>query len=91
MKKLTKNGRIKLVSDQTLKLIGGNLDGWTLVHDTRSAFSPRKEPDPVEPNAVNEPNREEMIEYLKERGIKVHFKTGDEKLKARYYEELNIN
>lgn len=91
MKKLTKDGKIRLVSDQTVKLLGENLDGWQVVHEVKPVFKKKKALPEDEPNAVNEPTREEMIEYLKDKGVKVHYKTGDEKLKARYYEELNIN
>lgn len=41
---------------------------------------------PKEPSREQEPSREEMMGFLREKEIKVSPNIGDEKLKQRYYE-----
>jgi hypothetical protein len=59
------------------------LKGWQLVNETPVQ---KKEPTPAP-----ELTREEMIDYLKTKGIKVHWNLSDEKIKERYDSETKIN
>lgn len=88
MKVLIKNGFKKIVSDRTVELLSGNMDGWEVYRDLRTVFQNKKEDNVV---YKDNPTRNEMIKYLKEKGIKIHPRTGDNKLKARYYDEINID
>lgn len=91
------------MSEKSYKTLAGNLDGWVLDRNAKGLTYPRKPVDvktePVdvtveqvkEIQTKSEPTREEMVEYLKERGIKVHWNIGDEKLKQRYESEIEVS
>jgi hypothetical protein len=105
MIKLTKNGKVKTVSDETYRLLKKNLQGWRLVAEEKKPFSEKTSNEqhkaleqqaiqkdaeqPIEQQKSNGPTREEMIKYLKDNGVSCNPRISDEKLTERY--ELEIN
>jgi len=53
MIKLTKNGRIKTVSDETYRLLKKNLQGWRLMAEEKKPFSEKVVTE--QPKALEEP------------------------------------
>jgi len=87
---LKKHGRTKLISKKTYSLLGGNLDGWVVARKADTAPVPSSVEAQV--NTENKPlTRDEMIGYLREKGVKVHWNLSDDKLKQRYESEIEIN
>lgn len=97
MPKLEKNGVIKIVSEGTLKVLGDNLDGWRIVRDNikpyplKRKFSPVKEKEENHKEEEGELTEDLLRNKIKEAGIKVHHKTGFEKLKKIYDEQVANN
>jgi hypothetical protein len=81
---LTRNGHTKTIGRRSFELLKGNLDGWMV--ETGSE-KPEK-PTGTQAPEVKEPSREEMLAFLKLKGVKISHLIGDEKLKQRYELEL---
>lgn len=79
---LEKNGQKKTMSERSYQLLKGSLNGYRLVSKGKvyAEAAPEKEL-----------TREQMIEALKNKGINVHHKLGDAKLKERYGLEIKAN
>lgn len=88
---IDKNGRIKLVPKGVIKNLKGDLAGWRI--NDKSVKRPYDEPVKKETKKQEpvELTREQMVDYLKEKGVKVHWNLSDEKLKKRYEDEKSIN
>lgn len=103
MIKIEKNGRTKLIPEGALKVLGDQLDGWEIASKEVAPFKEPKKPEvPKAPEAPKDetpfdeiskgekhPTREEMIAYLKEKGVACNPRINDLKLRERY--ELEIN
>lgn len=87
MVQLEKNGKIKLISQKTLTVLGGNLDGWVVVGNTTASNVKKQE----QKSEKQDLTRDEMVAYLKEKGVKIHHKLGDDKVKERYDLEIKID
>ena len=90
---LEKNGVIKTMSARSFKLLGGNLDGWR-VHAPKPVkpVEQKTASGPVNKKVKSaEPTREDMLEYFKSKGVKVHHAIGDAKLKERYELEIETD
>lgn len=96
---LTKNGKYKTIGRKSFKTLKGNLDGWKVVEaqeplKERKIFTKPKQEEPkqeVKQETSDEPTREQMIDYLTEKGHKPHPKLGDEKLRKRYELEIETD
>jgi hypothetical protein len=84
---LIRNGQIRTMNQGTFDMLKGNLDGWIVMTGTVDSIE-KKTPLVQTEQPQADITREHMVEYLKEKGIKVHPMIGDDKLKHRYNAEL---
>ena len=78
------------MSKRSYNLLKGSLDGYVVVANEKVYAPTQKQKKPAAPS-VKELTREEMVSFLKEKGINVHHKLGDAKLKERYEIEVKAN
>jgi hypothetical protein len=81
-----KHGNVtRVMTERTYLALKHQLKGWVVVKDTPVATE--------KPIVKQEPSltKDEMVEYLKSKGVKVHWNLSDEKIKERYDSETKIN
>ena len=78
------------MSKRSYNLLKGSLDGYVVVANEKTYASTQEQKKPNTP-PVKELTREEMVEFLKGKGINVHHNLGDAKLKERYEIEVKAN
>lgn len=86
---INSQGRIKYVSENTVKALKGKLGAWRI--NDKTVKTPYKEPKQPPPSPPSPPTRDDMVEYLKSQGVKVHWNLSDEKLIKRYNDEKSIH
>lgn len=78
------------MSRKSYNLLKGRLDGYVVVANEKVYASAKKEGKTATPQP-KELTRDEMVDFLKEKGINVHHNLGDAKLKERYEIEVKAN
>lgn len=78
------------MSRKSYSLLKGRLDGYVVVANEKVYASTKKGEKTATPPA-KELTRDEMVSFLKEKGINVHHNLGDAKLKERYEIEVKAN
>lgn len=91
-----RHGNIKVMSKRSWDLIKSTNKRWEIFEPEKTEKKVFNKPkveeveSKTEEQPKKEPTREEMIAYLKDKGINVHWNLGDEKLKQRYESENQV-